>query len=152
MVRTGECRCGAVTFQLAAEAELHVYVCHCLACQTWNGSAFGEHAMLRESDLVCRGPIVTYAHETNGMAFNDVACAHCHTRVYNSNSSAPELVFLRAGTLLISQELTPVAHIWVKRKQSWISIPPEVPAFDESPTPDEFSRVLDDARARRRGG
>jgi hypothetical protein len=57
------------------------------------------------------------------------------------------MIVLRAGTLSASDKLTPVAHIWVKRKQNWVVIPDDVPGWPESPTPQEFGEALRQAQA-----
>jgi hypothetical protein len=82
------------------------------------------------------------------MMFEDVACSVCRTRIYNRNSALPGTIFLRAGTLSTSERTAPIAHIWTKRKQPWVRIPDDIPAFDESPTPEEFGRAVQYAQAR----
>ena len=69
-------------------------------------------------------------------------CATCHTRIYNTNSARPGLAVVRAGTLDDSDKLEVVAHIWTKRKQAWVIIPPGVPCWDETPPPAEFMAAL----------
>jgi hypothetical protein len=36
------------------------YACHCLACQTWSGSAFSQQTLLPEAALAVTGPVVVY--------------------------------------------------------------------------------------------
>ncbi|HEX3141081.1 MAG TPA: GFA family protein, partial [Rhizobacter sp.] len=69
-------------------------------------------------------------------------CAVCHTRVFNSNSARPGVMVVRAGTLDRSDELDIVAHIWVKRKQPWLTLPENVPAWSESAPLTELLQVL----------
>lgn len=65
---------------------------------------------------------------------------------------APRHDFPAAGTLEDSQRLEPMAHIWVKRKQPWVLLGNDIPAFDESPTQEQFEAAiaLADARGRTR--
>jgi hypothetical protein len=49
---------------------------------------------------------------------------------------------VRAGTLDRSDELEVVAHIWVKRKQPWLKLPAEVPAWSEAAPVAELLRAL----------
>jgi len=144
---TGSCRCGGVTYQLACEALPATYVCHCLDCQTWSGSAFAEHALLAEEAIQLNGDTVTYKHGREEFLSEQVICRTCHTRIYNRNGAVPGMIVLRAGTLSASDKLTPVAHIWVKRKQGWVVIPDDVPSWPESPTPQEFGEALRQAQA-----
>lgn len=148
MPAIGGCRCRSVTYSVTGDEPIHSYICHCLNCQTWSGSAFGQHAMVKESAFVSEGAVSTYAHTTNGIRFEDVTCATCHTRLFNRNSALDGLLFLRAGTLDESQKLEPIAHIWVKRKQAWIAIPEGVASFEESPTAEQFGAAMERATTR----
>ncbi|KAH7026338.1 uncharacterized protein B0I36DRAFT_330427 [Microdochium trichocladiopsis] len=57
----GRCICGALTFTIdpAEGAPLAAYLCHCLDCQRFSGSAFAHNATFRVADLtveVAAGP------------------------------------------------------------------------------------------------
>jgi hypothetical protein len=69
-------------------------------------------------------------------------CGVCHTRIYNTNSARPGMVVVRAGTLDRSDELDVVAHIWVKRKQPWLSLPADVPNWPEGAPAAELLQAL----------
>jgi hypothetical protein len=142
MPHLGSCQCGAVTFRVTTNEPVIVYACHCLDCQTWSSSAFTEHAMLREGDISIDGSTLTYTSSKNGVEAEHVLCSVCHTRIVNRNAAAPGMVFLRAGTLVDSHNLSPAAHIWTKRKQPWLVIPGGVPSWPESPTPEQFFEAV----------
>ncbi|HGM5580465.1 TPA: GFA family protein [Pseudomonas putida] len=139
----GGCRCGAVSYHATSDAEPAVYACHCLYCQAWSGSSFALHALLPEGAFTLEGPIEEYSVDSG----HHRACAVCHTRIYNTTPAAPGIWVLRAGTLVQRARLTPVAHIWVRHKQPWLALPPEVPTWDESPTPEAFAAALAPASA-----
>lgn len=138
---SGTCECGSTSYAISSNS-LHVYACHCLKCQTRSGSAFAEHAMVPAAAFTCEGDTVQYQRTTDGLLFEEVFCRTCYTRLFNRNSMMPDLIFIRPGTLTSSQSLNPMAHIWVSRKQSWISLPQNVPSFEESPTPEEFGAAI----------
>lgn len=144
MTRTGGCECGAARFQITGDDPVHVYVCHCLNCQIRSGSAFAEHAMLPSTRFRIEGETTCYERQANGIRFTEVFCATCHTRLFNHNDMLSDMIFLRVGTLA-SRDSAPIAHIWTSRKQHWVTLPPDVPAFPESPTPEEFGGVLQNA-------
>jgi len=144
---SGACECGSTTYAIGIDT-LHVYACHCLNCQTRSGSAFAEHAMVPIAAFTCEGETVEYQRTADGIVFEEVFCRDCYTRLFNRNSMMPDLVFIRPGTLASSQILKPMAHIWTKRKQPWISIPQYVPAFEQSPTPEEFGAAIQAADQR----
>lgn len=141
---SGGCDCGGVSYKIAP-AEMHVYVCHCLKCQTRSGSAFAQHAMIGASALSIEGETVSRSRASNGGTVDEIHCATCFTGIYNRNSMLPDTLFLRAGTLFRSQGLVPLAHVWTKRKQPWINIPDDVPSFPESPTPEQFFAIISKA-------
>lgn len=129
----GGCRCGAVRYALAMEALPRAYACHCLDCQTWTGSAFSLQVFAPEASLTVAAPLAIYQFTTpSGQTSVQRMCAVCHTRIYNTNSARPGMVVVRAGTLDRSDELQVAAHIWVKRKQPWLTLPAQVPAWSES--------------------
>lgn len=128
----GGCRCGAVRYTLALDALPRTYACHCRDCQTWSGSAFSQQAFLPEGSLSVTGPLDVYQlTNASGRTSIQRMCATCHTRIYNTNSGRPGIAVLRAGTLDRSDELEVVVHIWVKRKQPWLTLPETVPAWPE---------------------
>jgi len=139
----GGCRCGAVRYKLALDALPRTYACHCRDCQTWSGSAFSQQTFLPAASLSVTGPLAVYElTNPSGRTSVQRMCAVCHTRVYNSNSARPGVVVVRAGTLDRSDELEVVAHIWVKRKQPWLKLPEEVPAWSEAAPVAELLRAL----------
>jgi hypothetical protein len=139
----GGCGCGAVRYALALDRLPATYACHCLDCQTWSGSAFNQVALLPESTMTVSGPVeICEITGPSGRVSHQRVCRSCHTRLYSTNSARPGLMGLRAGTLDESHALHVVAHIWVKRKQPWITIPDSTPSWPESAPQEQFARVL----------
>jgi hypothetical protein len=143
MALTGGCRCRAIRYTLAAEALPLTYACHCLDCQTWSSSAFTLHALIQADVLSVDGDLTVYPYQTqSGFESRHYACRTCHTRIYNTNAVLQGMAVLRAGTLDESASLSPGAHIWVKRKQPWITLPKGAPSWQENPTPEQFAAAL----------
>ena len=131
-IQQGGCRCAAVRYTLAMNRLPRTYACHCRDCQTWTGSAFSQQTFVPQASLRVTGALDVYTFTTpGGNTSVQRICPICHTRIYNSNSARPGVVVVRAGTLDRSDELDVVAHIWVKRKQAWLTLPEGVPAWDE---------------------
>ena len=143
MTLTGSCRCGAVGYELRVNGVPPVYCCHCLDCQKWSGSAFAEQAVIPEDAITLTGPLAEgpVVSRRGGQSVQR-ACAICHSRLYSTNPARPGLALLRAGTLDMATALEPRVHVWTKRKQSWLSLPETVPAFDEMPPIEEFRMLL----------
>lgn len=139
----GGCRCGAVRYTLALDEAPSVYCCHCLACQSWAGSAFTEQAPVPIEALSVSGLLATFTYETaSGATSTHSACATCFSRVFNVNTRLPGSAFLRAGTLDDSDMLVPKLHIWVSRKQPWVVVPEGIPAFPENAPHAEWLAIL----------
>ena len=138
----GGCRCGAVRYKLALDALPPTYACHCLDCQTWSGSAFSQQTFVPEA-LTVTGAVVVYEFRTpSGNTSTQRMCGVCHARIYNTNSARANVAVVRAGTLDRSNELRVVAHIWVKRKQHWLTLPEGVPTWPESAPATELLQAL----------
>ena len=137
----GGCRCGAVRYTLSIDALPPTYACHCLQCQTWSGSPFSQQALLPVDALHVTGPVVFYDLTTCDRTSHQRMCGLCHTRIYNTNTRRPGIAVVRAGTLDDSHLLDVVAHIWVKRKQPWLTLPEGVPTWPESAPPEDFAAV-----------
>lgn len=142
MKLAGGCRCGAVSYRSLTDTPIAVYACHCRNCQAWSSSSFALHALLPGEAFIVEGPVSEYTFEECGQQARHYVCATCHTRLYNTTSAAPGMWILRAGTLEQRCSLTPVAHIWVKHKQPWLSLPIGIPTWPESPTPEAFAAAL----------
>lgn len=140
---TGSCRCGGVRYSLNIDTLPIVYACHCLDCQTWSGSAFSENFLVPQEVLQVNGPLSTWeATNPSGAQSIQQFCSNCHTRLFNTTTRVPGMVVMRAGTLDQSDQLTLVAHIWVSRKQPWVTIPDGIPTWPKTPTPEEFAAAL----------
>ncbi len=143
MTLEGGCRCGACRYTLTVDAMPPVYCCHCHYCQSWSGSAFSQQAVAPADALAATGPVVDYAYDTDsGATSTHHFCGVCHSRLWNTNTRLPGYVVLRAGTLDASDRLEPRLHIWVGRKQPWITIANDIPSFEENAPPADFVAIL----------
>lgn len=124
---TGRCVCGDLTYRLDA-TPLFTHACHCLDCQRETGTAFKMTTIIVTSDLsITHG--VLGAHRV-GPRRTRYSCARCDTTIYVSSTRFTSTVTLSPGTLDDTRVATPQAHIWVCRKQVWLSLPDDVPQFE----------------------
>jgi hypothetical protein len=142
MTISGQCRCGACTYEIATDDLPRVYACHCHICQRWTGSAFSLQALVAEDRLAVTGPIVVQEITTEDRISVQRFCGACHARLYNTNTRRPGIAVVRAGTLDRSEELACVAHIFTAYRQRWVVIPEDVPSWPEAPPPADFVRAL----------
>jgi hypothetical protein len=128
-VGTGRCVCEALRYRLDA-LPLFTHVCHCLNCQKTSDNAFSMTTIIMREDLAVTDGEMTAL--IPGPTSTVHGCATCRTRVYIESSRFPMTYALKPGTLDDTSLATPQAHIWVKRKQRWLILPPDVPCFDEN--------------------
>ena len=128
----GKCRCEAFSYELDYAAVPLSYACHCLDCQTMSGSAFALQAVIPQSRFSSSGELIEWAHPNRrGSTSRQQFCSICKTRIFSTSDERIGIVTLRAGTLENSSTLIPIAHMWLIRKQAWIQIPADVPAYEQ---------------------
>lgn len=138
---TGGCQCGAVRYELNGEP-LTLYVCHCRDCQKQSASAFGmSMTVSADAFVVTAGkPAEFEATADSGRVKLCGFCPGCGTRLYHRAAGGAN-TNIKPGTLDETDWLKPVAHLWVKRKQPWITIPDDIPAFEKQP--DDFRGLIE---------
>lgn len=125
----GECSCKALRYHLRDEP-LFVHACHCMQCQKKAGSAFGITTIVLESDVIFdRGEFCSERIEAYRTA---VLCKSCSSTIYVTSTNHPATALLQSGTLDDVRDLNIDAHIWVKRKHPWLTLPADAPQFQEA--------------------
>ncbi|RJF90368.1 GFA family protein [Sphingomonas cavernae] len=128
----GGCACGAVRYRLDSDP-LIVHCCHCLDCQRQTGSAFVLNALI-ESDrvtLLAGEPEPFPVPTDSGRPHDIYRCPICQTALWSDYGRRGWLRFVRLGTLDDPAEFSPGVHIYTRSKQPWISLPEDVPQFEE---------------------
>jgi hypothetical protein len=127
----GGCACGAVRYRLASEPMI-VHCCHCRDCQRQTGGGFAVNALIEADRIALLGePPVAISMPTESGRPHDIhRCASCQTAVWSDYGRRPQLRFVRATTLDDPQALAPDVHIFTRSKLPWVTLPPEVPAFE----------------------
>jgi hypothetical protein len=129
----GGCQCGAVRFEIAAR-RVPVYACHCRDCQKQTASAFGLSVPVRASAFTVSGPLERWSRTADsGATTQCFFCRSCGARVYHASTGSPDQVTVKGGTLDETEDLSPVAHLWVSRKQPWVSLADGARLFDTQP-------------------
>ncbi|NQV81439.1 MAG: GFA family protein [Alphaproteobacteria bacterium] len=130
----GGCQCGRIRYTLDAEP-VTLYVCHCTECQKQSSSALGmSMTVARETLRVTQGTPKTFTRAA--ASGHDVLCTYCGdcgTRLFHETSRRPQHVNLKPGTLDDTHWLVPVAHVWTKNAQPWVTIPDDVLVYAGQP-------------------
>ena len=130
----GGCLCGAVRYAFDA-APLATVACHCRDCQKLTGATnlltlYVDRAAFRHE----QGEVVRYRKRADsGREADYVRCAQCGTRVWHEALTAPQYVFVAAGTLDDPSWVVPVAHIWTSRAAPSARIPADAYACELGP-------------------
>jgi hypothetical protein len=112
----GGCLCGAVRYRLDARP-LGVNACHCDDCRKLTGAAnllmlIAEHAAFTKE----QGQTQSWRKRADsGREIDIVRCAACGVRLWHEPLSAPNLVFIAAGTLDDPGWAIPASHIWIEK-------------------------------------
>jgi hypothetical protein len=119
----GGCLCGAIRYQMEGPAGVAA-VCHCRNCQKQSGSAFSVLVGARASALRVEGQTAVY-HDRgdSGAAVDRHFCAACGSPIYSSLPAAPEVVYIKAGTLDDTARLAPRVHVWCDSAWPWTAFP-----------------------------
>ncbi len=125
---TGRCECEELHYKLRA-APLFTHACHCLDCQRRTGSAFSMTTFVLRADvIITHGQTLAKRASPRSTVYS---CSKCRTVIYIASTAFPLTVILKQGTLHDPSVATPQAHIWVRRKQPWLTLPEDVPQFEE---------------------
>jgi hypothetical protein len=130
---SGQCSCGAVTYEIVGEP-LFVQACHCTDCQTTTGSAFVVHVVIPEAQLQIQGDTsMSTVPSGSGMGCELHYCSSCAVFIWvRYLYHQVPVIAIRAGTLNDKQAVTPQAHIFTQSKQAWVQIPSDVPSFEQA--------------------
>ena len=129
--REGGCACGAIRYRLTSEP-LFVHCCHCLNCQRQTGSAFVINLLLEADrmEMSSGEPQPVDVPRDDGSPQRIYRCPSCQVAVF-SEYGWPEVRFVRGGTLDEPSAVTPDVHIYTRSKVPWVTLPDDVPAFEE---------------------
>jgi hypothetical protein len=118
---TGRCLCGGVTYTADAEPVIQA-VCHCTDCQRQTGNPFSVIvAVPRAAFDVGGDTLATFPTigEDHGGETQRSFCSACGSPIFSAAAVAPELIFIKAGSLDDSSWLQPAVEVWTSSAQSW---------------------------------
>ncbi|WP_354697671.1 GFA family protein [Paraconexibacter sp. AEG42_29] len=120
---TGACLCGAVRYSVSAPPlPLSTTVCNCKDCQRSSGSAFSVVVPVRTAALTVEGDALA-TFNTTGTDSDEVRdrkfCSTCGSQVLSVLAEAPEITWLKAGTLDDTSWVTPTMQVWGESAQPW---------------------------------
>jgi len=118
---TGRCLCGAVTYTSDAPPVVQA-VCHCTDCQRQTGGPFSVIVGVPRAAFTVEGDtLASFATigEDHGGETQRSFCTACGSPVFSIAAVAPELAFIKAGTLDDASWVEPSVEAWTSSAQSW---------------------------------
>lgn len=132
-MKSGSCECKSICYQHDGEP-LTCYTCHCTDCQTSSGSAFGLSMIVSEKNLkVVKGELSIAIVNYNGTKVQRHHCALCGTTLWLSADAYPNIVALKPGTFDDTKWFKPIAHLWTRSAQPWVSFDESIPQYEQQP-------------------
>src|SRR6202035_4924267 len=110
---TGRCLCGNVTYTAESDP-LVTAICHCHSCQRQTGSTYSlVVAVPRGSVSIDGSSLATFdtTTESTGTPTHRQFCRNCGSPLLSLADAAPDLAFIKAGTLDDNTELTPTVEV-----------------------------------------
>ena len=146
---TGGCQCGAIRYEIIGEP-LGFAACHCTECQRQAMSSHGLSLYVDAENFTLRqGAPQIWSRAASLSGRMDCAfCPTCGARIHH-RIPGDAVISVKAGGIDDLQDLTPVAHIWLRSARAFTALPPDVLRYDEEPDP--FTEIFDAWRARRGG-
>lgn len=118
---TGRCLCGGVTYSADAEPVVQA-VCHCTDCQRQTGNPFSVIVAVPRASFEAEGKtLASFATigEDHGGETHRSFCSACGSPIFSSAAVAPELIFIKAGSLDDASWLEPAVEAWTSSAQPW---------------------------------
>jgi hypothetical protein len=132
-LQEGGCACRKVRYRIKGPP-LIVHACHCRECQRLTGGAFAVNAMIEADRIeplagqIEPAPVIG----ASGKPQTIFRCTDCRVALWSHYPGGGEkLCFVRVGTLDEPERLPPDVHIYTATKLPWLTLPAEVPAFEQ---------------------
>jgi hypothetical protein len=133
---TGGCLCGGVRYELQGEGFLHC-ICHCGNCQKTTGSTFSCIVTYKPSDFRFLKTETLKIFNDKGDSGKEVHrnfCGTCGCPIVSFADAAPDMAFVKVGSLDDTSFVRPGAHLYTKSVQQWATKHyGDIPTFEVLP-------------------
>ena len=123
---TGGCKCGAVRYEVSAEAKAYV-ICQCRDCQKFSGSGHMAVLMLPKEEFTVSGETTTFEYTGgSGDPVRHMFCPTCGCPVYGGPVGA-EVFMIRAGSLDDTGIFKPGMVVYSESAAHWDHVDAAIP-------------------------
>jgi len=125
----GSCLCGAVRFEISGKINNIVH-CHCSLCRTAQGGAFATNGNVKQDEFrfVDGENNLTGFESTPGQT--KFFCKTCGSPIMSKNTTSPNNIRVRLGTIESDINERPGSHIFVTSKANWDVITDDLPKYE----------------------
>jgi len=133
MAHTGQCLCGAISYEFQ-NPPAQTGICHCKNCQRQAGSAYSTLAVVPMAELTINGEpkLYTDADTSSGNPVERYFCGNCGSPIYSAVPSMEGIAILKTGCLDDTSEFKPMFQTWCESKQDWVELGEDVPVMPTS--------------------
>lgn len=136
MAISGGCLCGAVRFEIKADAPLAVRRCWCRVCQYLGAGGGTVNALVRKQDVTVSGPLADYVCKADsGATMHRRFCERCGTPMFGEAEERPDQIFVRVGALDDPNRAKPGGNIWTRSAPVWACFEPGLPQTETQSAP-----------------
>ncbi|MCW3066195.1 MAG: hypothetical protein JWN32_3367 [Solirubrobacterales bacterium] len=118
----GHCLCGEVTYTVANEDPVITGICHCTECRRQSGAAWSIVVAVSRDEIEITGDSLrtfdTIGDDTR-VPVHRQFCGNCGSPIVSLAEWAPELAFIKAGTLEDASWLEPELEAWCESALPW---------------------------------
>ncbi len=136
MAIAGGCLCGAVRFEIKANAPLAVRQCWCRVCQFIGAGSGTVNAVFAKDAVTVSGPTTDYVSQADsGSTMHRRFCAQCGTPLFSEAEQRPNHIVVRVGSFDDPNLATPGAIIWTRSAPAWACFDPTLPQAEGQAAP-----------------
>ena len=130
---TGGCYCGAIRYQVDAEAQAAIQ-CHCRECQYITGGYPNAIMVFPLSEFrFTKGTPSEFSRDDLEKPVTRFFCPTCGTAIGTRSPARPDSMIIKVGTLDDPSVFKPQAAIFTIDMQPFHEIPDGVPSFERRP-------------------
>jgi hypothetical protein len=129
---SGGCLCGAIRYEVKGDV-VRTACCHCDDCRRSTGSAFATNIFVNADDLVIlQGAPHTYQHTADsGNTMIKEFCADCGSQLFGATSRAPDLKYVKVGSIDDASFVKPEIEFYVSKALSFVHPSDETEHFEK---------------------
>ena len=129
----GGCLCGAVRYEITG-APMMAGHCHCEHCRKSSGAAHASFAAYPVEAVKITGKLTHFKTKADsGMMSDRGFCPTCGSWVSGNPEAMPSVIAITLATLDDPEAVAPQMRFYDKRRISWDTVDPALPAFPAMP-------------------